>query len=148
MLEQWHRWIEAFDETCKDNRWERLAPFVTEDVIYVVCGSPFAAELRGRDAVLSGFERSVRNFDQKFDRRSWTAVNVRVHEPNLITATVDGGYAAEGLPELRFGVFGQWMFRGGSISMMIDHYDLTCADMVRAMEWLGVHGAGLDPSYA
>ncbi len=148
MITQWQAWIAAFDQTVADDDWGRLASFLTEDVVYAVTGAPFACELRGRDAVIAGFAKSIANFDRKFDRRAWHAVGVREWHPNGITGRAMGRYRLRDLPELAFSAQSLWLFRGEQICLMTDVYDMAEADVQAALGWIGEHGAGMDASYA
>ncbi len=147
MLERWKEWIAAFDAACDDDQWERLTPYLTDDVIYIVSGVPYACELRGKEAVINGFAKSIRHFDQRFDHRIWESAGTKVWEPNGISTRVCGTYLLNDKPPLRFSAFGQWFFRGDRISAMIDTYDLQEAETLEAFNWLAAHGEGLDPSY-
>ena len=148
MLDQWRAWIGAFDRACETDRWDELHDYLADDVTYIVAGVPFACELRGRDAVIAGFQRSVRNFDRKFDARRWDGVGVRALAPNAVTARAFGTYELAGKPTLTFAAHGAWFFRGETICLMTDIYDAAEADIVAAFGWLEAHGAGMDPGYA
>ena len=149
IYDQWRRWIDAFEDAVAQGTWDALDPFVTDDVRYIVSGSPYACDLRGREAVLGGLRRSVERFDLKFERREWRAGAIKVLEPNCIKATVVGTYETAGRPPLRFGVEGVWFFAGDRICLMTDLYDLSMADMTEALGWLDAHAAdlGVDAAY-
>jgi len=147
MLDRWKDWIAAFDQCCVDDRWDRLTPFLCEDVMYGVTGVPFACELRGIDRVLGGFRRSVQNFDRKCETRTWKALNIRVFEPTTIRADIFAGYKITDRPAVHFGVQGLWIFREDRLSAMFDLYDLAHHDTQAALQWLAENGGGLDPSY-
>jgi hypothetical protein len=147
MIETWKSWLNAFNQACADDNWEALTPFLREDVIYAVSGAPFSCEIRGRDAVINGFAKSIRNFDRRFDARHWYAVGVRVWEPSAITARAMGRYELAGAPEITFSARSQWFFRDGSLSLMTDVYDTAEADVVATLEMLSTFGEGFDPSY-
>jgi hypothetical protein len=147
MLERWRAWIAAFDAAAEDDGWSRLEPFLADDVVYAVSGVPFACELRGRGAVIAGFAKSVRNFDRCFGERRWYGVGLRIREPGAITGRAMGVYRLGSLPELTFSAQSLWAFRGDRLSLMTDAYDSEEVDVLSALEWLGRHGEGLDPSY-
>ncbi len=147
ILEHHRAWIEAFDQCVIDDQWERLHPFLDPDVRYIVSGTPFACTLKGRDAVLSGLAKSIRNFDRYFDQRGWTPVWTRVYPPNAIHVLVHGEYRKKGLPPLRIPVLGQWYYHEGKIDCMVDIYDDALADMEQAYQWLAEHPGVIDPSY-
>ncbi len=147
MMTVWQAWVAAFDASAEDGDWQRLVPFLTEDVVYVVAGVPFGCELRGRDAVLAGFARSIANFDARFDERRWQGVGVREFAPGAITGRAQGWYRLGELPPLTFSAQSQWFFRGDRICLMTDIYDVSEVDAQAAFGWLAAHGAGMDPRY-
>lgn len=148
MIERWRAWIAAFDACCDDDGWDRLAPFLAEGVRYTVSGTSFACALSGRDAVIAGFAKSVRGFDQRLDERHWFGVGVRVYSPHIVTARSTGVYRRGVLPPLHFSAQSQWQFRDTLIHTMSDVYDPEEADVAAALQWLADHGQDLDPSYA
>ena len=147
MIANWKDWIAAFDMACGTDDWAPLAAYLTEDVVYLVAGAPFACELRGRDAVIAGLQKSVRGFDHKFDPRVWEGVGIKVWGAEAVTARAKGTYRIAGKPALSFAANGSWYFRGAQICLMTDIYDLSEVDSMDALNWLGLHGAGMDPSY-
>ncbi len=147
IIERHDAWINDFEATVADDRWDRLEPWLTEDVRYIVAGTPFGCSLNGRKAVLDGLARSIRNFDRQFDRRVWTAVGTRSLPPNGVTARIWVTYEKAGLPPLGVPATSQWFYDDGRITTMVDLYEEDIAEMAVAYQWLAAHGAGLDPSY-
>lgn len=147
MLETWKNWIAAFDQAFETDDWDDARRFLTPDVVYIVAGVPFACELRGRDAVIAGFQKSLTNFDRKFDRRGWEAVDVKVWADHAITGLAKGDYTLDGKPPITFSARSAWHFRDGQISLMTDIYDLNEVNAMQALEWLAKHGDGMDASY-
>lgn len=148
MMDRWYEWIAAFDASTIDDEWVRLAAFLAEDVIYAVTGAPFACELRGRDAVIAGFAKSVRGFDRKFDERRWFGVGLREWAPNAVTGRAMGWYRLGDHPPITFSARSLWLFRGDRLSMMTDVYDVAEPDVQAALTTLTMLGDGFDPSYA
>ena len=148
MIERWREWIGVFDRACEDDDWSRLRPYLTEDVIYAVTGAPFACELRGREDVIAGFARSVRNFDRRFDERRWHGVGVRSWAPNAITGRAMGWYRVGDEAPVTFSARSLWLFRGDLLSVMIDVYDTDEHDVISALDRLAELGLDADPSYA
>ena len=135
IIDRWREWIGVFDRACEDDDWSRLAPFLTDDVVYAVIGAPFACELRGRDAVIAGFARSIRNFDRKFDERRWFGVGIRNRwEPNAVTGRAMGWYRIGDEAPITFSAKGLWLFRGDRLSVIVDVYDTTEHDVIRTLE--------------
>jgi hypothetical protein len=147
----WRDWYAAFEDSALDNRWERLAPFLSADVQYRVVGMPYACVLKGADQVIAGFAKSFEGFDRRFERRTHQVVGTRVFEPGLVTARIWGLYEKDGLPPLAFPATGHWHFDGGQIGLMVDIYDAAELEQAAAFNWLDAHNeamGGLDPSYA
>jgi hypothetical protein len=147
MIERWNEWIAAFDAAAADDQWDRLAPFLTDDVIYAVTGAPFSCEIRGRDAVIAGFAKSIRGFDHKFDERRWFGVGLRVWEPNAVTGRATGWYRIGDHASFTFSAQSLWLFRGDQLSIMTDVYDTSEADVQATLAVLAELGDGFDPSY-
>ena len=135
IIDRWREWIGVFDRACEDDDWSRLAPFLTDDVVYAVIGAPFACELRGRDAVIAGFAKAIRNFDRKFDERRWFGVGIRNSwEPNAVTGRAMGWYRIGDEAPITFSAKGLWLFRGDRLSVIVDVYDTTEHDVIRTLE--------------
>jgi ketosteroid isomerase-like protein len=147
VLKVWKEWIAAFDRACATDDWSSLSAFLTEDAVYIVAGAPFACEIRGREAVVAGFRRSIHGFDRKFDTRTWEGVGIKVWGETAITARAKGSYRLGSKPPISFSAHGSWYFRDGRISLMTDIYDVSEADVIATLQWLGEHGAGMDASY-
>lgn len=148
LIARWRQWVAAFEAAVVDDGWQRLAPFLTEDVRYIVAGVPFACDLQGRDAVIAGFARSIANFDRRLDSRQWFGVGIRAFAPGAVTGRACGVYTWAGAPPLSFGALSSWFYRGEAIALMTDIYDAAEADAQAALAWIATHGPDLDPSYA
>lgn len=59
----------AFEETFRDDDWERLRPFFADDAVYEVVGGPMACRIEGADAILCGLKKSLDGFDRQLDGR-------------------------------------------------------------------------------
>lgn len=149
LYETFKTWIDTFETAVATDDWDAAARMMADDVRYIVAGSPYACDLRGKTSVLDGFRHSLTNFDAKFEDREWRVGNIRLFEPSCVMGTVIGTYTKAGLPPLRFGVEAQWFFQDGKVSLMTDLYDLSTADVSDALGWIGEHGGplGLDASY-
>ena len=147
MLETWRSWIAAFDRAYETDDWTEAQNYLTDDVVYSVAGVPFACELRGRENVLAGFRKSLTNFDRKFDRRDWEAVDLKVWSDHAVTAFAKGNYTLGAKPPITFAAKSAWFFRDGKISLMTDIYDVTEVNAAQTLDWLAMHGEGIDASY-
>ena len=147
MIERWREWIAAFDQAVESGEWDRLEPFLDPDVTYTVSGVPFACSLKGRDAVIAGFAKSIGNFDKHFDAREWFGVGVREFGPDTITGRAMAVYRQDGKPVLQVSAPTVWRFKGDRLSAMHDMYDVTEADIQAALVWLSENAPELDASY-
>lgn len=148
---RWAAWYAAFEACAHDDQWARLSDFLAEDAQYRVIGVPFAATVRGRAAIVAGFQRSFAQFDRKFDRRQHIVTETRFLEPGHVEVRIWGVYSKAGLPDLAFPSIGHLIFDGPRIALMIDLYDQALPQSEAALQWIATHGAalgGLDPSYA
>ncbi|MEO1243460.1 MAG: nuclear transport factor 2 family protein [Pseudomonadota bacterium] len=148
MIETWTKWIAAFDQAFETDDWTEAQSLLTDDVVYIVAGTPFACDLRGLEQVIEGFRKSLANFDRKFDSRSWEAVDVKVWADHAVTGLAKGNYTLTGKPEITFAARSAWFFRGDRICLMTDIYDVMEVNAMRTLQWLAAHGADMDPSYA
>ncbi|MEM1389973.1 MAG: nuclear transport factor 2 family protein [Pseudomonadota bacterium] len=147
MLTFWRKWIAAFDAAAKCGDWSKATSYLAEDVAYAVTGAPFGCEVRGRDHVIAAFEKSISNFDRKFDVRRWEAVNLKLSGDQAITALSKGDYELANRPPITFAAQSIWVFCGDKISMMVDTYDLSEIHTQETLAWLDKYGEGMDPSY-
>lgn len=148
LLTPWRAFLDAFNTAYETDDWTPLAPMLTEDAEYRVSGIPFACHLRGRDAVIAGFAKSVRNFDRRFAARQHEPVGIRVMEPDTVSAIAWTRYTSADKGAIAVAAHGFWQFRDGRIERMLDVWDATLAENARALAWLAENGAGLDASYA
>lgn len=147
MIKTWRAFLDAFNDACTTDEWAQLAPFLTEDVQYRVTGMPFACQIKGRDAVIAGFAKSIRGFDRHFDTRQHEPVAIRISEPDTVTAFAWGRYEKAGLPDVRIAAQGYWHFAEGKINAMLDIWDVTLMENQQALAWLEKHGGDMDASY-
>ncbi|MBD2842396.1 nuclear transport factor 2 family protein [Erythrobacter rubeus] len=147
MIENWRKWIAAFDKAVGADDWDALRPLMSENVTYTVSGVPFACHLIGINAVLAGFRKSIANFDKHFDQRWWFGVGVREFAPNVVCARAMGVYRLGDLPLLHFSAPSTWRFEDGKVAAMQDCYDVAEGDVQDALAWLGEHAPELDASY-
>ena len=63
------QYASAFEETYRDDDWERLRPFFAEDAVYEVIGGPLACRIEGVDGILAGMKKSLDGFDRRMDSR-------------------------------------------------------------------------------
>jgi ketosteroid isomerase-like protein len=139
----------AFEETYRDDDWQRLAPYFAEDAVYEVKGGPMACRIEGRDAILAGLEKSVNGFDRRLDAR-----HIDLLEGPEVTSDADGEHVAmrwsvtydrAGLPSLVLPGRTVATVVGDHIAVLVDEYnEEELADTAR---WLAEHGQDLDGSY-
>jgi hypothetical protein len=147
LIDRWREWITAFDQCTADNHWQRLEPYLAVDVVYGVQGVPYACEVRGRQAVIAAFSKSINGFDRKFDERRWMGVGIKVWEPGAITGRATGWYRLGEHAPMTFSAQSAWIFKGDQLSLMTDIYDSSEADVQLALGMLAQLGSAFNPSY-
>lgn len=134
-----------FEETFKDDNWERLRDYFHPDVRYVVAGSPFDCDIQGRDAVFSGLKKALDGMDRRFDQRDITPKGAPLVDGNTVVLSADVHYQKAGLPGLSFSLSETAEYDdAGKIIRLQDDYD---AGQDHVMQWLTNNGAAFDPSY-
>lgn len=144
---RWQAWIAAFDAAVASDDWSSLADFLTEDVVYRVSGSPFDCHLRGREAVIAGFARSVRGFDRRLQQRDWSPIGIRVYPSGYVTCRIRSAYRLDATQSIAFEATGHWGFRGDRIDLMLDFYDVGQRDVQIALGALAALEGHVDPRY-
>src|SRR5512145_1317992 len=100
-LQRFLAYAQDFERTFKDDDWQRLLQYFTEDAVYEVKGSPVACRIEGRDAILAGIRKSLDGFDRKFDTRRLEVLSgPDLLEDGLAVAWA-GHYEKKGLGSLR-----------------------------------------------
>lgn len=144
-LRRFGEYAAAFEETYQDDDWTRLEGFFDPDVRYVVAGSTFDCELRGREAVLSGIKKALDGFDRRFDVREVEAGGDPVVGPQRVVFPARLRYLKEGLEPLSFTLSETAEFdEAGRITLLRDDYD-PGQDHVE--QWLNANVESFDPSY-
>jgi len=134
----------AFEAAYQDGDWSRLEPFLLEDVVYEVMNMPFHCVVRGRDAVLAGFQRSVERFDKLCIRTVGIDSKIVEEGDNVL---VHSGIRFErpGAPPTSTRLWEVATYRDGVIERIIDIYDPGASEAFEA--WMARWGANLDPTY-
>lgn len=142
-------WFDAFEQCVTDGDWTRLVPLLDEDCQYLVIGVPFACHVRGKDAVIEGFSRSIASFDRRFDERLHVAARTRICAADYVRYESFTRYRKAALPPLIVSVDEQLVLRNGRVSMIVDYYDPTLRQTIEATGWLAQYAGALalDPSY-
>lgn len=141
---QWQSWVSAFDAAVSSDDWSSLGAFLTEDVVYRVSGAPFDCHVRGREAVVAAFARSVRRFDHQFQQRSWSPIGIRVYDSGYVTCRIHSAYQLDQTHGISFEATGHWGFRDGQIDLMLDFYDAGQYDIQMALGALAELGVNAD----
>lgn len=143
-LEIFRNYAAAFEHTFADDDWQRLAPFFTDDAVYLVTGLPSTYELHGRDNIFRGIKRSLDGFDRRCDGRAIIPAAPPSEAGGVVTLHGVIRYQRAGAPELELRATITAEFDGGRICRLHDHFTLDPA----AITWLTQHATGLDGSYA
>jgi hypothetical protein len=135
----------AFEETYKDDDWERLRLFFADDAVYEVVGGPLACHIEGVDGILAGMKKSLNGLDRRMDSRK---IAVR-SEPEIGSYSIGLNwtvtYTRGDSPPGDLLGRSQAIVRGGVITELRDYYDES--EGVAFTEWMSSHGQDLDGSY-
>lgn len=134
----------AFDVAYENGDWRQLGEFFADDITYEVMNMPFHCIVKGRDAVLAGFARSVERFDKLCKRTVGIDSAISVEGSNvLISAGIC--FEREGAPALSARLWEIATYVDGKVARLIDIYDLP--DNQRFAQWMDQWGHGLDARY-
>jgi len=134
----------VFETAYETGDWAPLGVFFHEDVSYEVMNMPFHCVVKGRDAVLAGFRRSVECFDKLCNRTVGIDSVVYEEGPNIL---VHSGisFSRDGSPVISSRLWEIATYRGDLIERLIDVYDPGARGEFEA--WMTSWGEGLDPRY-
>lgn len=134
-----------FEKSYEDDDWKRLESFFDSNARYVVSGSTFDCELRGREAVLSGIKKALDGFDRRFDRREIEPGGDPIVDGNRIVFPAIVRYQGDGIEPLSFTLSETAEFDdAGCIVLLRDDYD---AGQDHVARWLDANRDSFDPSY-
>ncbi len=135
----------AFEETYEDDDWERIKPFFSSDVVYLVESEVFGARLVGPDAVAAGIKKSLDGFDRRFTERKLEATGPPKAEGDEFEIGWRAHYLRDGVEPLVVNGSSAVRVRDGKIYEMIDRYDAEADRELRA--WQARNAFAIDPSY-
>jgi hypothetical protein len=144
-MQQFGAYAADFEETFADDNWERISKRFDPNISYVVTGSPFDCELKGREAVLVGLKRALDGFDRRFENREISANGEPTIEPGKVAFPAHCLYKKSGLPTLEFVLTETVELNDeGLITLIHDNYP-DGQDHVN--EWLDINKSEFDPTY-
>lgn len=144
-LQRFGEYADAFEKTFEDDDWSRLDAFYAPDIAYVVSGSSFDCELRGREAVVAGIRKALDGMDRRFDDRAIAPNGDPRVEGNRIVFPARVDYRKQGLDDLSFTLSETAEFDdAGRIVLLRDDYDPGQDHVDR---WFEQHRDGFDPRY-
>jgi hypothetical protein len=140
------RYARAFEQTLRDDDWERVRPFFREDAVYDVDDPDYGCHLVGVDAVLAGIKKSLDGFDRKFPRRSVKLTRLPRLGWNRIAISWSVRYKHDSWTPYTLVGASSVRYRRGRIAHITDTFS---GDARRDLErWSETNGVELDPSYA
>jgi len=124
----------AFEQTYRDDRWERLREYFSEDAVYSVAGGPpFAGRWEGREAVIRRLRESVDEFDRRFEERVIEDIGGPRLEQDCVSIDFTVRYCSPGRPDLRIEGSERAVFRDGQISRLEDSMQAGTEETARAL---------------
>ena len=144
-LQTFGEYAAEFEKTFEDDDWTRLERFFAPEARYVVAGSPYDCDLRGRDAVLVGIKKALDGFDRRFDQREILPEGPPTADGNRVTIRAAVRYQREGVEPLTIQLAETAeLDDAGRIVLLRDDYDAGQEDAAR---WLEAHASEFDPRY-
>lgn len=138
-------YFERFETALNTGIWEPVGDALEDDAVYTVEGVPFACEIKGRDAILQGFEKSTAAFDKSMDVRLLEIQSMTRLGPGKLRVDLLSGYGRDSVGTMSAPVTIEVELGEGGISRLRDLYDpeLTAP----ALTWLAMNMPDADPSY-
>jgi hypothetical protein len=144
-LQRFGEYAADFEKTFKDDDWTRLEAYFDEDATYIVSGSSYDCEIRGRDAILSALKKALDGFDRRFGRREITPGGDPVTTADSVVFSAICRYEKQGLNPLSFSLSETAKFdESGRIVRLRDDYPAGQHEMT---QWLEENSVEFDPSY-
>jgi hypothetical protein len=146
LLQRFLEYAQAFEETYKDDDWQRLEPYFARDAVYRVVGScAWDCEVKGRRELLAAMRKFVNEFDRHCSRALRPGGPPLVGE-NSVRVSGTAAYRRGDSEELALGI------------ELIAQYDADCriirlSDVyppgleARMRDWLARFAPDLHPSY-
>lgn len=133
----------AFEESFATDDWSAVDALMHDDIVWAVAGAPepIGEAATGRAAAIGAIERSVAEFDRRFDVRTPKAVTGPTEIPGGIYMEWQVTFAREGLPpfELRGE---EWdLFTDGKLAFHIERIH----NLREVFDYLELHDSALQP---
>jgi hypothetical protein len=135
----------AFEETYKDDDWERLRPYFADDAVYEVLGGPQACRIEGCDDILAGFKKSVDSLDRRMDERHINLIGEPQIEGDTIRVDWRASYKLGEAPQGTFVGRSEAIVRDGKIVSLRDIY--RDEDMADYIDWQSRYAPEASGSY-
>lgn len=142
-------WWAAFERAVDTDDWAPLKQYYHPQATYQVFGLPTPSVLQGPDNIVAGFEKSVNNFDRKFDTRKHMIVGTLPMFDDVVHYFTRVEYRKTGYPPLDTFTRSELILRDGKIFSNVNYWDHAVIETQEALAWFGkfYEELGLDPSY-
>jgi len=145
ILEHFMAYAAAFENTYKDDDWNRLGQYFTEDAIYEVVSDSIGCTITGPDAIFVGIKKSLDGFDRRFSGR----VIALDGAPEVDTDSFSVGwtvtYTKDGVAPFTLPGHTRATYRDGKIAHLTDSYEPSVT--VDTLAWMRDNGMTFDGSY-
>ena len=145
LTQRYMTYVVDFERTLKDDDWQRLEQYFTEDAVYEVKNADFACRLEGRDAVLAGLRKSVTGFDLRCDRRRIKGTRGPELNGDQVELDWTVTYSINGAPDFVLVGGSVAQYEGDRIRYLYDHYPDGMSDEVTA--WSKAYAPDFSASY-
>jgi len=131
-----------FEQAYASGEWALVGPCFTEGAVYAVLGPPpFAAQHKGRDAVLASFDSATRAFDKQFASREVLVLDGPEERQGHVFMHWAAIYHLPGAPDLRIEGKTKAFFSGDQIQRLED--EIPTEYGAHTLSYLAAHGEKL-----
>ena len=133
-----------FEIAYKTDTWNEVASHFESDAVYEVRNTEFSCRIEGRDAIVTGFKKSLDGFDRHLKRTMYVVEGPNEHD-NEVSFVWFGQYAQAGTPPLELSARQTLLFNDGKIKLLVDEFLPNYGE--DAGSWIATYRPDLNPAY-
>jgi len=137
-----------FEIAYKTDIWTEVASHFETDAVYEVRNTDFSCRIEGRDAIVTGFKKSLDGFDRHLKRtmkRTMYVVDGPNEHGNELSFVWFGQYSQAGIPPLELSARQTLLFNDGKIKLLVDEFLPNYGE--DAGSWIATYRPDLNPAY-
>ena len=133
-----------FEIAYKTDIWTEVASHFETDAVYEVRNTDFSCRIEGRDAIVTGFKKSLDGFDRHLKRTMYVVDGPNGHG-NELSFVWFGQYSQAGIPPLELSARQILLFNDGKIKLLVDEFLPNYGE--DAGSWIATYRPDLNPAY-